>query len=227
VTVYPANHCGQQITVSHFGEHKRLHLESSKRNYYIISFTSNNKSNLHSFWALIKQRSLKGRKDVSGKTLSGMWWAWAWLQKCLYDLIGCWLIASVSNAFPGIPCQRYISTRVVLCTCKLLAGGQEGNKVIIDYLLSTGWGIESQKGTRSTGQSPTCCENHAHLHLLGRGPFWASVVDPVTSATTRPCRAECRTLMIVHKVMVGISNTDFMVKSNRLRFCLNPISTTP
>jgi len=31
---------------------KRLHLESSKRNYYIISFTSDNKSNLHSscFW---------------------------------------------------------------------------------------------------------------------------------------------------------------------------------
>jgi len=39
----------QQITVSHFGEHKRLHLESSKQNYYIISFTSNNKSNLHAF----------------------------------------------------------------------------------------------------------------------------------------------------------------------------------
>jgi len=34
-----------QITVSHFGEHKRLHLESSKRNYCIISFTSNHKSN--------------------------------------------------------------------------------------------------------------------------------------------------------------------------------------
>ena len=27
----------QQITVSHFGEHKRLHLESSKQNYYIVS----------------------------------------------------------------------------------------------------------------------------------------------------------------------------------------------
>jgi len=27
----------QTITVSHFGEHKRLHLESSKQNYYIIS----------------------------------------------------------------------------------------------------------------------------------------------------------------------------------------------
>ena len=27
----------QQITVSHFGEHKRLHLESSKQNYYINS----------------------------------------------------------------------------------------------------------------------------------------------------------------------------------------------
>ena len=38
----------QQITVSHFGEHKRLHLESTKQNYYIISFMSNNKSNLHS-----------------------------------------------------------------------------------------------------------------------------------------------------------------------------------
>jgi len=39
----------QQTAVSHFGEHKRLHLESSKRNYYIISFTSNNKSNLHHY----------------------------------------------------------------------------------------------------------------------------------------------------------------------------------
>ena len=28
----------QQMTVSHFGENKRLHLESSKQNYYIISF---------------------------------------------------------------------------------------------------------------------------------------------------------------------------------------------
>ena len=27
----------QQITVSPFGEHKRLHLESSKQNYYITS----------------------------------------------------------------------------------------------------------------------------------------------------------------------------------------------
>jgi len=27
----------QQIVVSHFGEHTRLHLESSKQNYYIIS----------------------------------------------------------------------------------------------------------------------------------------------------------------------------------------------
>jgi len=27
----------QQIVVSHFSEHKRLHLESSKQNYYIIS----------------------------------------------------------------------------------------------------------------------------------------------------------------------------------------------
>ena len=27
----------QQITVSHFGEHKRLHLDSSKQNFYIIS----------------------------------------------------------------------------------------------------------------------------------------------------------------------------------------------
>ena len=35
-------------SVSHFGEHKRLGLESSKRNYYIISFSSNNKSNPHS-----------------------------------------------------------------------------------------------------------------------------------------------------------------------------------
>jgi len=37
----------QQITVSHFGEYKRLHLESSKQNYYIISCMSNNKSNFH------------------------------------------------------------------------------------------------------------------------------------------------------------------------------------
>ena len=56
-------------------------------------------------------------------------------------------------------------------------------------------------------------------------PFLAPVIDPVTSVTTRPCRAERRTLVIVHKDMLGISNTDFMVKSNRLRFCLNSIST--
>ena len=37
----------QQITVSHFGEHERPHLESSKQNYYIYVFTSNNKSHLH------------------------------------------------------------------------------------------------------------------------------------------------------------------------------------
>jgi len=30
-------HSTLQITVSHFSEHKRLHLESSKQNYYIIS----------------------------------------------------------------------------------------------------------------------------------------------------------------------------------------------
>ena len=28
----------QQTTVAHFGENKRLHLESSKQTYYIISF---------------------------------------------------------------------------------------------------------------------------------------------------------------------------------------------
>ena len=28
----------QQTTVTHFGENKRLDLESSKQNYYIISF---------------------------------------------------------------------------------------------------------------------------------------------------------------------------------------------
>ena len=33
----------QQIKVTHFGENKRLHLESSKQNYYIISL-----------WAIIK-----------------------------------------------------------------------------------------------------------------------------------------------------------------------------
>jgi len=34
----------QQITVSHFGEHKRLNFESSKQNYSIISFMSNIKA---------------------------------------------------------------------------------------------------------------------------------------------------------------------------------------
>jgi len=37
-----------QTTVTHFGENERLHLESSKQNYYIVSFMSNNKSNLRS-----------------------------------------------------------------------------------------------------------------------------------------------------------------------------------
>jgi len=36
---YQSRRCddNQQITVSYFGEYKRLHLESSKQNYYIIS----------------------------------------------------------------------------------------------------------------------------------------------------------------------------------------------
>ena len=51
----------QQITVSHFGEHKRLHLESFKRNYYIISFTSNNKSNLHSTKARYTRKPYRKR----------------------------------------------------------------------------------------------------------------------------------------------------------------------
>jgi len=35
----------QQITVSHFGEHKRLNLESSKQNYLIlVSFITGNSS---------------------------------------------------------------------------------------------------------------------------------------------------------------------------------------
>ena len=36
-SIYIHIYINQQITVSHFGEHKRLHLESSKQNYYIIS----------------------------------------------------------------------------------------------------------------------------------------------------------------------------------------------
>ena len=36
-------------SVSHFSENKRLDLEIFKRNYYIISFTSNDKRNLHSY----------------------------------------------------------------------------------------------------------------------------------------------------------------------------------
>jgi len=47
----------QQITVSHFGEHNRLHLESSKQNYYIISCVSNNKSNLHFMTACTLHKS--------------------------------------------------------------------------------------------------------------------------------------------------------------------------
>ena len=39
-SIYIHIYINQQITVSHFGEHKRLHLESSKQNYYIISLTS-------------------------------------------------------------------------------------------------------------------------------------------------------------------------------------------
>ena len=46
----------QQITVSHFGEHKRLHLESSQQIYYIISCMSNNKSNLHLHTTHIRTR---------------------------------------------------------------------------------------------------------------------------------------------------------------------------
>jgi len=39
VTILTLNQLSnQQTTVTHFGENKRLHLESSKQNYYIISF---------------------------------------------------------------------------------------------------------------------------------------------------------------------------------------------
>jgi len=38
----------ERLTVSHFGEHKRLHLESSKQDYCIISLMSNNRRILHS-----------------------------------------------------------------------------------------------------------------------------------------------------------------------------------
>ena len=45
-----------------------------------------------------------------------------------------------------------------------------------------------------------------------------SAVDPVTSATSPPCNAECHTLVIVHKVMMRVPITDFIVKSNCRRF---------
>jgi len=65
-----------------------------------------------------------------------------------------------------------MSTRVVLCICKLLSGGEEGTKVIISYSPSTGWGMESQKCPGSTSRSPPCCEDRSHLHLLGRDPIF-------------------------------------------------------
>jgi len=50
----------QQVTVSHFGEHKRLHLESSKQNYYIISL-----------WVIIKAIFIL---SVSEKAFSSIWY---------------------------------------------------------------------------------------------------------------------------------------------------------
>jgi len=41
----------QQITISHFGEHKRLHLESSKQNYYIISLRAIIKAIFFFLWS--------------------------------------------------------------------------------------------------------------------------------------------------------------------------------
>jgi len=57
----------QQITVSHLGEHKRLHLKSSKQNYYIISCITNNKINLHSSCCVSE---LAGIPRVTGRVLS-------------------------------------------------------------------------------------------------------------------------------------------------------------
>jgi len=59
----------QQTTVTHFGENKRLHLESSKQNYYIISFMSNNKSNLHSLVSP-REKMLKKKRDAESERRS-------------------------------------------------------------------------------------------------------------------------------------------------------------
>jgi len=58
----------QQITVSHFCEHKRLHLESSKQNYYIISLR-----------AIIKVIFFLAKKDVCWeRTTRAAEACWSW-----------------------------------------------------------------------------------------------------------------------------------------------------
>ena len=56
----------QQTTVTHFGENKRLHLESSKQNYYIISFWAIIKAIFTSLgylmWAQVWDRHMEGQK---------------------------------------------------------------------------------------------------------------------------------------------------------------------
>jgi len=54
----------QQITVSHFGEHKRLHLESSKQNYYIISLRAIIKSIFTSHEVPCPMKRFRHMKDV-------------------------------------------------------------------------------------------------------------------------------------------------------------------
>jgi len=60
----------QQITVSHFGEHKRLNLESSKQNYLIlVSFITGNSSLEPLIEGLYAQIHVNLRWRVFGTTL--------------------------------------------------------------------------------------------------------------------------------------------------------------
>jgi|AntRauMFilla1563_2_1112583.scaffolds.fasta_scaffold01387_3 hypothetical protein len=69
----------QQTTITHFVEYKRLHLESSKQNFYIISFMSNNKSNLHFTSFLFMSDNKRNlhfariRIDLSSRVLGFCW----------------------------------------------------------------------------------------------------------------------------------------------------------
>ena len=106
----------QQITVTHFGENRRLHLESSKKNYYIISL-----------WVIIKAIFIHVKWDERKKASAqiGLNWQrvyWRFVTRRYRSL--CWMrilfiIAHTRNnvvvLFGTLKVQSFMLTEVRDC----------------------------------------------------------------------------------------------------------------